>query len=91
MKVYLMSLELVKEAYIITSQFPKTEQHILVSQIRRASVSVCSNIAEGASRISKKEKRRFYEISRSSLVEIDSEFEIAFKLLHCRKEQIANF
>lgn len=78
--VYQISLKLVKDVYKATSQFPKEEQYVLVSQIRRAAISVCSNIAEGASRISKKEKKRFYEISRSSLVEMDTQFEIAIIL-----------
>jgi four helix bundle protein len=64
--VYNMALKLLKEVYTITKTFPKEELYVLVSQIRRAAISVCSNIAEGASRISKKEKKRFYEISRSS-------------------------
>lgn len=78
--VYNMSLVLLKEVYKITKTFPKEELYVIVSQIRRAAISVCSNIAEGASRISKKEKKRFYEISRSSLVEIDSQLEIAINL-----------
>jgi four helix bundle protein len=61
---------------------------VLVSQIRRAVISVCSNIAEGASRISKTEKKRFYEISRSSLVEIDTQFEIAIILEYYKKGQM---
>ena len=56
-----------------------------LSQIRRAAISVCSNIAEGASRISKREKKRFYEISRSSLVEIDTQFEIAIMLKYYKE------
>jgi four helix bundle protein len=54
--------------------------YVLISQIRRSAISVCSNIAEGASRHSKTEKRRFYEISRGSLVEMDTQFEIALLL-----------
>lgn len=47
-------MNLVKEVYKATAGFPKEEKYVLISQIRRAAVSVCSNIAEGASRISKK-------------------------------------
>ena len=61
--VYQISLKLVKEVYIATRLFPKEEQFVLISQIRRAAISVSSNIAEGASRISKREKKRFYEMS----------------------------
>ena len=48
--VYKISLNLVKEVYKATRQFPKEEQYVLISQIRRAAISVASNIAEGASR-----------------------------------------
>ena len=78
--VYLLSLKLVKDIYKVTGQFPQEEKFGLISQLRRAAVSVCSNIAEGAARRSKLEKKRFYEISRSSVVEIDTQFEIAILL-----------
>ncbi len=80
LEVYKISLKLIEEIYKTTKTFPKEEQYVLVSQIRRAAISVCCNIAEGASRISKAEKKRFYEISRSSLVELDTQFEIAIIL-----------
>ncbi|HMK26583.1 MAG TPA: four helix bundle protein [Chitinophagaceae bacterium] len=86
--VYKISLNLVEEIYKSTRSFPKEEQYVLVSQIRRAAISVCCNIAEGASRISRKEKRRFYEISRSSLVEVDTQFEIAIILAYYQKGQM---
>jgi four helix bundle protein len=72
MKAYQLALSLVKEVYKLTSNFPVDERFGLVSQLRRAAVSVCSNIAEGAARKSPAD-RRFYEISRSSCVEIDTQ------------------
>ena len=86
--VYQISLKLVRDVYKATAIFPKKEQYVLVSQVRRAAISVCSNIAEGASRISKTEKKRFYEISRSSLVEMDTQFEIAIILEYYKKGQM---
>ena len=86
--VYKISLQLIKEIYKLTKTFPREELFVLVSQIRRAAISVCSNLAEGASRISKKEKKRFYEISRSSLVEIDTQMEIAIILDYYKKGQM---
>ncbi len=86
--VYKFSLKLVEEVYKVTKTFPKEELFVLVSQIRRAAISVCSNLAEGASRVSKKEKKRFYEISRSSLVEMDTQFEIALILHYFKNGQI---
>ena len=85
--VYQIALKLLKKVYDHTKKFPKDEQFVLVSQLRRASISVCSNIAEGAARKSKAEKKRFYEISRSSVVEVDTQFEIALILEYVLKEQ----
>jgi len=78
--VYALSLKMVKEIYKLTQGFPQEEKYVLVSQLRRAAISVCSNIAEGAVRKSKREKKRFYEISGSSVVEIDTQLEIALLL-----------
>lgn len=79
---------MVSKIYLLTSQFPKEELFGLNNQLRRASVSVISNIAEGLSRTSKLEKARFLEISRSSLVEIDTQIEIALKLKLCDKNDL---
>ena len=86
--VYKISLLLIKEIYLLTSKFPDTEKFGLTNQLRRAAVSVCSNIAEGLSRKSDVEKKRFLEISRSSLVEIDTQIEIALMLKYLDKENI---
>ena len=86
LEVYKISLELVKEVYRVTKSYPKEEQFVLVTQLRRAAVSVCSNLAEGAARKSAKEKMRFYEMSRSSLVEIDTQFEISLILDYLKKD-----
>lgn len=77
---YKLSLQLVKEIYLVTKEFPKEELFGLVAQLRRAAVSISSNIAEGAARSSVKEKKRFYEIARSSLVEVDTQLEIALTI-----------
>ena len=78
--VWKKSIELNSLIYEITQELPREEQYGLSSQMRRSSVSVSSNISEGASRISLKEKARFFEIARSSLVELDTQLEIAFTL-----------
>jgi four helix bundle protein len=70
LEVWQMSRELVKETYQITSTFPNEEKFGLTSQLRRASVSVSSNIAEGSTRWSKKDQSRFYEIAFGSLIEV---------------------
>jgi four helix bundle protein len=88
--VYETSLQLIKEIYVLTKGFPAEEKYSLISQIRRASLSVCSNIAEGAARISIKEKKRFYEMARGSLVEVDTQLEIAVLLGYYYSGQIKN-
>lgn len=89
LEVYQVALDLVKEVYEATKKFPKEEQFVLVSQLRRAVISVCSNLAEGSARYSKMEKKRFYEISRSSLVEVDTQIEIALVLDYLQHNEIA--
>jgi len=65
------------EIYKITSKFPKTEIFALTNQMRRASVSISSNIAEGFGRQGYKEKLQFYYISRGSLIELENQLIIA--------------
>jgi four helix bundle protein len=78
--VWKLSKQLVVEVYQITRSFPKEELFGITNQLRRASVSVISNIAEGSARKSGIERKRFYEISRSSIVEIDTQLEISLIL-----------
>jgi four helix bundle protein len=78
--VWKFSIELVDKIYLLTKTFPKEELFGLTNQLRRASVSVTSNLAEGLSRTSSNEKCRFLEISRSSVVEIDTQIEISVRL-----------
>lgn len=80
LNVYKKSIELVSEIYKLTDDFPKTEAFGLSSQMRRAAVSIPSNLSEGASRKSDKERKRFYRISRSSLVELDTQLDISINL-----------
>src|SRR5689334_4713852 len=67
--VYKHSYELTLEAYKFTKLLPDSEKFNLVSQIRRAALSVHLNIAEGSSRKSINERNRFYEVSRGSIIE----------------------
>ncbi|MFQ5637248.1 MAG: four helix bundle protein [bacterium] len=86
--VWKKAVEFVSDAYKTTETFSKTEQYGLTNQIRRAAVSIPSNIAEGASRTSLLERKRCYEIARSSLVEIDTQMEIAIRLTFCSNQAI---
>jgi len=58
------------DMYALTSEFPGEEKFGLISQLRRAAISVSSNIAEGSTRWSRKDQARFYEIAYGSLIEI---------------------
>ncbi len=88
--VWKASIEIVKEIYHITQNFPKDEQFGITSQLKRASVSIVSNLSEGLSRNSKLDTRRFLQIARSSLVELDSQIEISLELKFCDHDQIKN-
>ena len=69
--------EVVIEIYKITKTFPKDEMFALTSQMRRCAVSITSNIAEGFSRQSYKEKLQFYSMSQGSVTELQNQALIA--------------
>ena len=75
--IYSFSKTFVLECYKLTKILPSEEKFGMISQIRRAALSVHLNIAEGASRKSETERKRFYEIARGSLVEIDAALDIS--------------
>ena len=80
LEVWKLSMSLVTEIYEITRSFPQEEKYGLTSQIRRASISIPSNIAEGASRKSTKEFIQFLYISNGSLSELETQIELAERL-----------
>ena len=80
LNVFGFSKALTLECYRITIQFPNHEKFAMVQQIRRAAISVHLNIAEGCSRKSLAERKRFFEIARGSVIEIDTAFDIAQEL-----------
>jgi four helix bundle protein len=73
-------VELATSIYNVTGQFPKSEMYGLTAQMRRAAVSVPSNIAEGAARTSRREFVQFLRISGGSLSELDTQLVIASRL-----------
>jgi four helix bundle protein len=80
LNVFQFSQDLALECYRLTKLFPNDEKFAMVQQIRRAALSVQLNIAEGCSRKSNNERKRFFEIARGSVIEIDTALGIAFKL-----------
>lgn len=78
--VFITAKKLALECYKVTRIFPADEKFNMVQQIRRAALSIVLNIAEGASRKSEAERKRFFEISRGSLIEIDAALDIANEL-----------
>lgn len=72
LEVFKTSGLVVSECYRLSKTLPVEEKFGMISQIRRAALSVYLNIAEGASRKSELERRRYYEIARGSLIEIDA-------------------
>ena len=86
--VWKKAIEFVTEIYSITSSFPKSELYGLTSQIRRAVVSIPSNIAEGATRNHKAEFKQFLFISLSSAAEVDTQLIIAGNLVFLEKQKV---
>ena len=82
------SLELVKSIYEFCDKIPEKEKYIIIPQLKRAAISVSSNIAEGKARKSKLETKRFLDIARSSLVVIDTQILISIKLGYTTEQNI---
>jgi four helix bundle protein len=74
--------------YKETKSFPSEEKFGIISQIRRAALSVHLNVAEGCSRKSATERKRFYQIARGSLIEVDTAFDVAVDLNYTSKEKL---
>ena len=70
--IYEVSRRFVQECYRLTKSLPSEERFGMITQIRRAALSVHLNIAEGASRKSETERKRYYEVARGSVIEIDA-------------------
>jgi four helix bundle protein len=81
------AISLVTEIYTITAQFPGQEIYGLTSQLRRASVSIPSNIAEGRGRVTKGEFIQFLGHARGSLCEVQTQIFIAHRLAYISQEQ----
>jgi four helix bundle protein len=78
--VWRLAVELTADVYKVTKTFPKDEQYGMVGQMRRAAVSIASNISEGAARQSGKEFTQFLHFAFGSASELDTQLEIAMRV-----------
>jgi four helix bundle protein len=86
--VFQVSKKFVLSCYKETKTFPTEEKFGITQQIRRAALSVHLNLAEGCTRKSATERKRFYEIARGSIIEIDTALDIALELSYTTKEKL---
>lgn len=88
LKVWQLGVDLAIEIYRLTSAFPKSEAYGLTSQLRRAAVSIPSNIAEGHARKTRREMQRFANIAKGSLAELETQLIIAGELSYLAKDAL---
>ncbi|MCB2155338.1 four helix bundle protein [bacterium] len=86
--VWQKSMQLSLQVYRITKQFPREEVYGLTSQVRRAAVSIPSNIAEGQARKSTREFRQFLSIARGSLAEVETQLLIGMHLGYVGEDEL---
>jgi four helix bundle protein len=86
--VFAITKQFVLSCYKETKNFPPEEKFGMISQIRRAALSAHLNVAEGCSRKSTIERKRFYEIARGSIIEVDTALDIAVDLKYTTKVQL---
>lgn len=88
LEIWKYARQLVKQVYLLTKLFPNEELYGLTNQIRRSSISVPSNIAEGIGRQSKKETIHFLYIAKGSLQEVETQLYLSFDLEYMKEEEL---
>jgi four helix bundle protein len=88
LKVYTTVTQLVNEIYKVSTLLPQEEKFNMIQQIRRAALSVKLNLAEGCTRKSLVERKRYLVISRGSIVEIEAVLEVVVDLNYIKKENL---
>lgn len=89
LRVWQKSMDLAEHIYRATEEFPKAEIYGLTSQLRRAAISVPSNIAEGQGRTSRGEFRQFLGNARGSLLELETQLNLANRLAYLDDESLS--
>ena len=87
LNVYQDAKSLVVDVYKVLKLFPAEEKYALCDQIRRAVISITSNIAEGMNRMSDKEKAHFIGVAYASMMEVDSQLDVSIELVYITNEQ----
>lgn len=88
LNVYIRAKELVKHIYELIKKFPREEQYALCDQLRRAVISIPSNLAEGSGRQSEKDQAHFYTIAYGSLMEVLSQLDVACDLGYITQDEL---
>jgi four helix bundle protein len=86
LEVWKLAMEFVRDVYCSTDTFPAYEQYGLTAQLRRAAISVPSNIAEGAARKGEKEYAQFLNVAQGSLSELDTQLQLALMLSYIDRQ-----
>ena len=87
LNAYIKAKELVSVVYTLIKKFPKEEQYALCDQLRRAVISIPSNIAEGSGRLTIKDQSHFYSSAYGSLMEVFAQVDVACDLGYITKEE----
>ena len=90
LRVWQRSTDLAMEVYALSKNFPKDELYGLTSQIRRASISIPSNIAEGSERKANRDFLRFIRIASGSLAEVETQLYMALRFGYIAEEEYKN-
>jgi four helix bundle protein len=86
--IYAVTRQFVKVCYAAVTQSPSQEKYILTQQVKRAALSVHLNVAEGSSRKSELERKRFYEIATGSVIEIGAALDVAADMGYCTPQSL---
>ena len=90
LEVWKLSRKLNVKVYLLSNKFPNSELFGLTSQLRRASISICSNIAEGSGRDGINEQRNFYNIAYGSLMEVLNQLMLCVDLGYLNEDYLNN-